>query len=241
MLQKLFLIITLSLCMISLIVAAPAVSIIKLSGEVRVRYGVEEEWNLATASMSLRDIDTILTGENGEVILKLEDGSTFTMSQNAVLDIADLRTVQEKDLFVFLMSQKIRKIEPRNGKTKLRVGSVSVVHGAAQANTDSAQKDSSQSNWSDQETNGALSLFKQEYYPNTIIKLHKILDKYSSLKSKGRLFFYIAKSFEALEMTGQAKDSYQIVIDFYQEQDSLSTEDKKFFDDAKVAKERLKS
>jgi hypothetical protein len=42
--------------------AAPAVKIISLSGEVKVRRGVEETWHHAAAGMRLEEIDTILTG-----------------------------------------------------------------------------------------------------------------------------------------------------------------------------------
>jgi hypothetical protein len=216
------------------------IKVVHTSGDVKVRYGLEENWQPAVTGVFLKDIDSILCGENSEAVLKLESGETFALGSNAVLDVGDLRMIYEKELFLYLMSKKLEDIEPRLEKTPLRVGNVSVIHGESRARADSSKAARSESSWAERELNGALDLFAQKFYSNTIIKLHKILEKYDSFLDTGKIFFYIARSFEALELNGQAIDTYKIVIDNLENQNSINDETKKILAESKKAVERLK-
>ena len=108
----------------------------------------------------------------------------------------------------------------------MRISNVSVVHGNSKATSDSDSLKNKSLNWSEQETNGAISLYIQKFYPNTIVKLEKMMGKYSMLENQGKLHYYLAKSFDALDMKGQARDNYQTVVEFYQDNDILTAEEK---------------
>jgi hypothetical protein len=209
------------------------------SGDVKVRYGLEENWQPVVTGSFLKDIDSILSGENSKAELKLENGEIFTLGSNAVLDIGDLRRIYEKELFLYLMSKKLQKIEPRPEKTPLRVGNVSVIHGESRAHSDSSKTGRSGSSWVEREINGALNLFAQKFYANTIIKLYKIMEKYDSFYDSEKIFYFIAQSFEALEMNGQAIDTYKIVIDNLENQNTINDETKKILAESKKAVKRL--
>ncbi|MDZ7261714.1 MAG: hypothetical protein ONB05_06380 [candidate division KSB1 bacterium] len=233
---SLLILLVFTVCQSSL--AGLSVRIQSLSGEVKVRRGLEETWHPAALGMLLEEIDTILTGEKAEVVLKLNDGSTFTLGSNAILDIGDLRKITERELFLYLMSKKIDKIQPRPQKTRLRIGNVSVVHGELKAESpgDNLKLDDLRV----QEINGARALYLQNYYPNAIVKLHKILEKYPLEDDCGEIHFYLGKSFEAMDKVGQALDAYQVVVSRYQEQGCENGEAKKRFNEAQKAIERLK-
>ncbi|MBN1466209.1 hypothetical protein JXA02_10625, partial [candidate division KSB1 bacterium] len=106
----------------------PAVTVERTAGEVMVRRGLDEQWLTVRKGMLLEDIDTIQTGE-GTVVLKMPDGSTFTMGSLSIVDISDLRKISRQEMFIFLMSQKVQKIAPRQGTSELIVPNVSSVHG----------------------------------------------------------------------------------------------------------------
>ncbi len=215
---------------------ASAVKIISLSGEVKVRRGVEETWHLAAAGMRLEEIDTILTGEASAVILETLDGATFRLNNYAILDIADLRKITEREMFLYLMSNKVNQIPARQEKTRLRIGNVSAVHGEPKAGSShrAAEKDESQS-WI-QETNGAKALYEQQYYTNAVVKLHKILAKYPNLEDCGEVHFYLGKTFGALSKPGQAGEAYKVALERPCDDDTS----KQRADEARRAIERLK-
>lgn len=219
--------------------AAAEVTVVDVKGDVKVRYGIEEKWQPAKAGMVLRNIDTILSGNNGQVKLELNNGKIFKMSSNIYLDIVDLKTIDEQELFLFLMSKKIKKIEKPDTDNRLKIGNVSVVHGNSKVQSDSGINGSETSNWSEQETNGAVSLYVHKFYPNTVVKLKKMMSKYSVLKNKGKLYYYLAKSFEALDMKGQARENFRTVVDIYQIQDTLTTDEKTRLKEAREALEIL--
>jgi hypothetical protein len=215
--------------------AAPAVKIVSLSGEVKVRRGVEENWHHAAADMRLEEIDTILTGEASAVVLETPDGATFRLSSYAILDIADLRKITEREMFLYLMSNKVNQIPPRQEKTRLRIGNVSVIHGASKAESPRRAGEEDSQMWV-QESNGAKALYEQHYYPNAVVKLHKTLAKYPNLEDCGEIHFYLGKAFEALNKPGQARDAYKIVLERLCGDDAS----KQRADEARQAIERLK-
>jgi tetratricopeptide (TPR) repeat protein len=238
---KISLITILLILLVGVELALAGAKIVKFSGEVRIRRGVEESWQPASIDILLEDLDTILTGVNGIVVLQTSEGINFELGNNSILDISDLRKISEKELFLYLMSQKVQNIEPRAGNTKLRIGNVSVVHGESKAESENASGDELKPEFLVQETNGARALYDQKFYPNAIIKFYKILDKYNSVQNKGEINLYLGRSFEALNHPGQAIDAYQSVIDNYQGKDRISADAQKWINEAQLSIDRLKS
>jgi hypothetical protein len=212
-----------------------SIKIIGTTGDSKVRFGLDEKWHKASIGLELKEIDTILTGEDGEIVLQFEGGKKFVLGNNSILDIGDLREIQEKELFLFLMSKKVENIQQREQKTKLRIGDVSLVYGESKGKTDSIQADNNQKDLGEKEINGALALYIQKYYTNTLYKLHNLIDKYKSKINMGKVHFYIAKAFEALDKKGQAMDAYQNVIDYFETTDSLNHDDQKYLIESKNA------
>lgn len=193
--------------------AAAPIKIISVSGDVKIRRGVEENWQRAVAGMLLEAVDTILTGEAATVTLEIQDGATFRLGSFAILDVADLRKITEREMFLYLMSQKVNQIPARPEKAKLRVGNVSVIHGASQAETGSNKSAANATqNWKP-ESNGAQALYEQGYYPNAVVKLHKVLAKYPGLEECGEVHFNLGQAFEALHKPGQAIEAYKTVLE----------------------------
>jgi hypothetical protein len=224
----------------ALLFAEMTVTVLDIAGNVQVRYGIEERWHSVTPGLLLRDIDTIMTGEEAEVILELSDGRQFVLSSNSILDIADLRTILQKELFMYLTTQKIKRIELPEEKRQLRMGDVSVVHGSKK-DADSTDNDSTSAKIWNPEFNGALALHLQKFFPNAIVKLHKILEKYGMVKGSQKIYFYIAKSLEALNLNGQAIDAYQFVIDHAEQSDSSDEEARERAAEARKAIKRLRA
>jgi len=215
--------------------AETKVNITKASGEVNIRRGVEETWHPASAGTRLDEIDSILTGEGASVVLETPDGKTFELGSNSILDIADLRRISERELFLFLMSKKINQIEPRHEKTKLRIGNVNVVHGELKSNPQNTGNSVNEL-WVF-EKNGAKALFAQDYTTNAVLKLNKILLKYPNLNDCGEIHSYLGKGFEKLNKPGQAIDAYQTVLKRSDER--CSTKSKPWLNEAESALKRL--
>src|SRR5574341_872347 len=137
-------------------------------------------------------------------------------------------------MFLYLVSQKINQIPPRQEKTRLRIGNVSAVHGSKAGPIRRAAAEESQI-WT-QEFNGAKALYTQQYFPNTVVKLHKILAKYPALEDCGEIHFYLGQAFEALNKPGQAGEAYKVALERICDDEAS----KQRADEARRAIERLK-
>jgi len=239
MIRKLISILTVILLSYQFSFAANQVKITGIKGDVKIRRGVEETWQTATLGMLLEEIDTIQTGENSQVTMKIESGKIFKLNSVAQIDISELRRVSEKEMQLYLMSKKIGKIKPGKQKTPLRVGNVSVVHGL-KADENTASVNNIEENIWRKETNGAKALFDFKYYTNTVIKLNKILSKYSSQNDCGEIHYYLGRSFEVLKKNGQAIDAYQKVINNYEKNDCSNTDAMQWYEQARKSIKKLK-
>jgi hypothetical protein len=215
--------------------ASPTAKILSMSGEVKLRRGLDENWQPAASGMLLELLDTILTME-GNVVLEMEEGITFRLGSNSIIDIGDLRKITKREMFLYLMSEKVDKIKPRNQKTPLRVGNVSVVHGELKAESSDNGGDQHSQMWI-KEFNGAKALYDQEFYPNTIVKLYKIQNKYPDINDCGEIHYYLGKTFEIINEPGQAVDAYQIIIERHE--DCNSSDCKRRIEEAQHAIKRL--
>jgi hypothetical protein len=210
------------------------VQIIHASGDVKIRRGVAETWQPASAGTWLENIDSIFTGEGGEAVLRLPDGNAFRLGANAILDVADLRRITEEELFLILMSTKIQSI-PRDEKTKLRIGNIHVVHGERRTGQIAGQPEADLPNWQF-EKNGAIALFSHDFMTNSIVKLKAIRSGYPEVNDCGEIQLYLGRAFEALQKAGQAIDAYRLVV----EQACESPESHKWSVEAEDAIKRLK-
>jgi hypothetical protein len=182
--------------------------VVKINGEVQVRRGLDEKWQNAFVGMMLKNIDTILSLE-GDVVLKMDDGRTFHLGSHSMLDIGDLRRITRQEMFLYLMAQKVDKIQPRSEKTQLHVGNVSVVHGEKVLASARTPGERASSNWL-WSLNAARAMYEQNLYPNTIVSLHKLLSRFSKPDDCGEIHLYMGRAFEKLGEAGQALDAYQL-------------------------------
>ncbi len=214
------------------------VRILEVSGDVKSRRGVEENWEQAQAGQLLEEIDTILTGSGSRIKLKIIDGKIFELGSDSILDLVDLRPMSEDELFLQLMSFKINKIEPRSEKSRLRISNVTVIHGESRV---SSGQGKTENKTLPLEMNGARALYSQSYYPNTIIRLYKIMSKYVKIDDCGEIHYYLGKSFEALDKKGQALDAYEVALKKHEEQGCHIQQSNAWYPDVRHSIEKLKN
>ncbi len=197
----------------ALLPAAEAdVRIVRVFGDVQVRRGMEETWSPAGAGMMLKILDTIFAGEASEAVLVLEDGTRFTLGRNAVLDVGDLHRITEKQMFLFLMSQKIGRMTAPDSGGSIHIANVSVVRGSDKRAGANPLTAADKRGWM-REKNGALALFDAGFATNTVVKLHKIMQRYPSIEDGGEIQFVLGQAFEKLNENGRAMDAYQSSIE----------------------------
>ena len=184
-----------------------SVRIDQLSGEVKIRRGLDENWQTAHAGMDLEPLDTILTGEKGRVKLRLAEGGLFTLGANAILDIADLRRISKRELFLIITSEKIELLPQRKAGSGMQIENVNILHGEKKVEKKNRQKPDLKISWL-RNRNGGIDLLEQQFYSNAIVKFHKMLKKFIEVKDCGEIYYYLGQAFEGLQNDGQALENY---------------------------------
>jgi len=188
------------------------VRIVRLHGDVRVRSGLDEAWTAAGLGMQLKPLDSVFAGEASEVVLVLGDETRFVLGGNAVLDIGDLRRITERQLFLFLMSQKVGRIAAHDSSTTIRIANVSVVRGSQKQIQAEPLPLPDAQGWV-REKNGAKALFDAGYYANAVVKFYTVLRRHPGVPDRGEIHLYLGQAFESLNETGCALDAYQTALD----------------------------
>ncbi|MBN2354507.1 hypothetical protein JXO59_00255 [candidate division KSB1 bacterium] len=185
-----------------------AITIVSIKGDVKIRRGLEEAWAPVTVGSILKDMDSILTGENAEASLQIHQDHTFRLGPQAMLDMADLRRIDQREMFLLLMSEKINNIENRREKSRIRLGNVTVVHGNDKSGSAKTVKPVDAMRWR-QEYNGARALYGHDYFTNAIVKLSKTGKRFPNAEDCGKISFLLGQSFAAIRQVGQAMEAYQ--------------------------------
>jgi len=192
-------------------IASASVKVTAISGEIKVRCGLDETWKPARTGMLLEDVDTILSGEASRVVLTLPEGVRFSLNSNTILDIGDLRKITERELFLYLTSRKVNRIERSGRDVKIHIENVSVVRGERKEIPSDGVKNGL-ANMRQFETNGARAMYRQGLFPNAIIKLYTIISKYPEKKNHIEIYYLLGQSFEKVSEPGRALDAYQSAL-----------------------------
>ena len=176
-------------------------------GDVRVRRDLSETWTPVRFGDLLKAVDTIRSGEAGEAVLTLEGGTSFRLGAMSILDIGDLRRITERELFLYVMAEKVRKL-PETEPGKLEITRVSVVR----AEDRSVSPDSNPAPSADLEPlefNGAKALFDQAFVTNAALKTHRLLERYAQSPLRPRGWLLLGACYESLNQPGRALEAYR--------------------------------
>ena len=183
------------------------VTVKSVRGDVRVRRGLAETWTPVRTGDLLRAVDTIRSGEAAEAVLNLEGGVTFRLGVMSILDIGDLRRITERELFLYVMSEKVRKL-PETEPGKLEITRVSVVR--AEDRSESPTSDAVQTpDLEPLEFNGAKALFDQAFVTNAALKTHRLLERYPDSSRRVKSWMLLGACYERLGQPGRALEAYR--------------------------------
>lgn len=183
-----------------------SITVQRIKGRAEVRRGVSEEWRTLAVGDVLKPDDTIRTGEEAEVQLKLSETETFTLRAFSMLDCADLRQLSKNDLLIRLAMEHIRTIPDTKVK---RPAATTVTHGSdisMQQNAPVEQRESA-GEAGTMRLEGAKALFAQRYFSSTVLAVKATLRTFG-VRDRYTAHTLAAQAFERLGLAQHAIDEY---------------------------------
>ncbi|NOY05511.1 MAG: hypothetical protein GXO82_02570 [Chlorobi bacterium] len=184
------------------VVRANTVTVVSIKGYAEVRRGMSERWIMLHVGDVLKPEDTIRTGEDAEVTLKV-GLSMFSLPSFAILDVGDIRHLGRNDLLLKLAMEEIRGLpdsRPSTGNA-----TPTVMHGRSRGSSSSYPVTYSEIGIMRLE--GARALFRHKYYETTILTVKSTLHRYG-LRNPLAARRLVARAFERLGLVQQAIDEY---------------------------------
>lgn len=190
---------------------AQGISVQKLSGDVRVRHGVTEQWASVAVGDVLKPEDTMMTGIKGTaVVLAPESRGTkrITLPPDVIVDIADIRDLTAEELMLKLAMEKVRGSSYRSSEDPT-IPNAAVVHGAnREATVPLTVNDAAALPlW-----NGARVLFENGFYSTCALKGMELLRLYPPFSEKFDCRFLVAQSLEKTNLRGEALNEYSAIL-----------------------------
>jgi|GEM_PF-566666 len=180
-------------------------------GEVLVRHGVEEEWAEAVAGATLRPEDTIKTGEDAMVVLRLDDGAVYRIPSQTIVDGADFRSMDRDELLLRLATEDMLSVPERMDDDR-PVPRTTVLHGSprTRVDEDTIDVDITTARF---RINGAKFLIDQNYSGSAVLKIRETLRLYPDGDYRIDAMMLAAESLETMELYEEASRYYQTVLD----------------------------
>jgi hypothetical protein len=184
----------------------------KVKGEVMVRSGVDEEWNLAKSGAILKPKDTVKTGKKGSAVLTFTENDRsaktkkIVLPAEVILDLLDVRTLSQEELILQLTMEKVRASSYEDYNGELQIPNTTVVHGEKPAQ--SLPVSAANLEQAKFQMNGARVLFSHGFYSTCAVKAENIMNRFPSLGSVFQDRMMLAESLERSNLNGEALDAY---------------------------------
>jgi len=185
----------------------------QVKGDVKVRSGVDEDWQATAAGDELKPHDSIRTGRKGSAVLLIRskgDGGIISrkikIPAEVLLDLSDVRDLSQEELMLTLTMERVRASSYEWKSSELHIPNATVIHGekpVAQAVLKADDKELAAL-----QMNGTKVLFAYGFYPTCALKALRIMERFPSLHEKFEHRFMVAESLERSHLKGEALSEY---------------------------------
>ncbi len=182
--------------------------VISVKGKAMLRMGLSEKWEPVKVNDVLKPADTILSGENCEIVLETPQNTQFVINKNTLLDLADVRPLTIYELLLFLTDKELDKIPYEENKETISETKIGVIHG------DKKSFESSGINITNEDMTayklaGIEALLNNKYTESAIARFSVLTSRYEMKKEFLPVAFKTGKALEQLSLLGNARDIYE--------------------------------
>ena len=199
--------------LIALLAAAPlaaaAIRVTAVRGDVTVRHGAQKEWIRLADGDTLKPDDSIRLKEHASAVVVDNDGKRFRIPEKVILDISDLRTISREDLSLLLAMEAIESVPAKPGPQEFPPAKTTLVHGANRMPDSSAGTPDSSDGAA--RLRGVRVLYDYDFYATCVLRARATFELLPGLLNDAESRLRVAESFEKMQMTGEAVAEYRSI------------------------------
>ncbi|TLY33621.1 MAG: hypothetical protein E6K56_00570 [Ignavibacteria bacterium] len=182
------------------------IKVTAVKGSVYVRHNVQEQWVSVSPGDLLKPDDSMKSGRKSSATVLIDDKTAVIMPEQAIIDMADLRTLTKEELLLKLAMERIRSVPDKSGDDELSIPRTTTIHGS---NMDQhAAAGAVDPEMGTMRMKGTEVLFGNGFYETGILKAKELFRLYPDLSSRINDRLMVAKALEALRLKGEAMEEY---------------------------------
>ncbi len=210
---------TLILVLITSLTLAAEIKVLSVSGDVKVRQGVNEDWRLLNIGEKLGIEDAVRIGSKSSALLILDDGKKIALPDQSIVEIADLRKLTREELLLKLAMERILVVPPQDRSTDLIPPRTTIIHGEKRSDKINSLPESSGN--ATLILNGAKILYDNQYFGTFILRVKEVFRIYPDASDRTDFRLMSANALEKTNLYQEALNEYAQIP-----QDNLSADRK---------------
>ncbi len=178
--------------------------VLTTKGNVKVRYGVSEEWKQLNKGDQINWADAVQTSLNSLVVIQIENQKKIVLNEKTIVEIADLRHLSQEELLLKLAMERILSVPPQERDNNLIPARATIIHGEKKSkmqppiSTDIALM----------QLSGAKLLYDNYFYGTCAIRIKEVLRLNLSMSNFIDYKLMMAVSLEKSNLLEEALNEY---------------------------------
>ncbi len=173
-------------------------------GTVEVRRGVAEEWKSVKAGDLLRPEDSMRTGKRSSATIAI-DGRQLTVPEQAIVDIADFRSMTQEEFLLKLAMENVLAV-PQRQNGNMAIPRTTVLHGAEMGKATAGETPGAE--FGAMQLQGAKLLYENSYYATSVLKTKETFRLYPDQQANIDARLRVAGAFEKMKLANEAMTEY---------------------------------
>ncbi|MBU1422632.1 MAG: hypothetical protein KKG06_05535 [Bacteroidetes bacterium] len=178
--------------------------VLTTKGDVKVRYGVSEEWKQLKAGDQINLADAIRTSSKSSAVIQIDNQKKIALNEKTIVEMADLRYLSQEELLLKLAMERILSVPPQDRDNDLIPARTTIIHGEKKSKVQLPIPN----DIAMMQLNGAKLLYDNNFYGTCVIRIKEVLRLNQNLSDVVNYKLVTANSLEKSNLFEEALNEY---------------------------------
>lgn len=178
--------------------------VLTTKGDVKVRYGVSEEWKQLKAGDQINLADAIRTSSKSSAVIQINNQKKIALNEKTIVEMADLRYLSQEELLLKLAMERILSVPPQDRDNDLIPARTTIIHGEKKSKVQLPIPN----DIAMMQLNGAKLLYDNNFYGTCVIRIKEVLRLNQNLSDVVNYKLMTANSLEKSNLFEEALNEY---------------------------------
>ncbi len=187
----------------------PEIKLLSVKGDVKVRRGVNEQWQQIKTGDILNYDDAIFIGNKSAGTVSINGQKKIALPEKTIVEISDLRFLSKEELLLKLAMDRIIAVPQQDRRNELMPAQTTIIHGEKKSEKSAAVPNAFGTVENALKMlNGAKLLFDNKFYGTCALRVREVLRIHPTIDTGAEYKLLTANSLEKAELYDEALNEY---------------------------------